>query len=309
MTTAAAAADVAQAYPSRSVRIVSGFPPGGFNDAYARLIGEWLSGRMGQQFIVENRPGAGGNIAAESVARATPDGHTLLLTTSADTWNSTLYTNAKFNLVRDFAPVASLARVTGVLVVHPSVVPQTVPELVAYARNNPGKLTIGSAGVGSSPHMYWELFRNMTGVNMVHVPYRGAGPAMVDLLGGQILIYFSGMVSAGPHIKTGKLKALAVTTAARISVLPDIPAMTEHLPGYEATTFTGISAPRGTPVDNVERLNREIRAGLNDAKIRQRIADLGDMPLVMSVAEFSKLVAGESEKWAKVIRTGNIKAE
>jgi tripartite-type tricarboxylate transporter receptor subunit TctC len=306
---AAAAADLAQSYPSRLVRIVSGFPPGGFNDAYARLIAQWLSEHMGQAFIVENRPGAGGNIAAESVARATPDGYTLLLTTSADAWNSTLYTNAKFNLVRDFTPVGSLARVIGVLVEHPSVSPQTVPELIAYAKSHPGKLTIGSAGIGSSPHMYWELFRSMTGVNMVHVAYRGGGPAMIDLLGGQIFIYFSGMVTAAPHIKTRKLKALAVTTAARVSVLPDVPAMAEHLPGFEATTFTGISAPRGTPADVVERLSREISAGVTDPKFRQRISDLGDTPLAMSHTEFSKLVADESEKWAKVIRAGNIKAE
>ena len=197
----------------------------------------------------------------------------------------------------------------GVLVVHPSVLAQTVPELIAYAKSYPGKLNVASAGIGSSPHIYWELFRSMTGVNMVHVPYRGGGPAVTELLGGQVLVFFGGMTTALPHIKTGKLKALAVTTAARLPVLPDVPAIAEHLPGYEATTFVGVSAPRGTPADIIERLNREISAGVADPKFRQRISDLGDTPLAMSHTEFSKLVADESEKWAKVIRAGNVKAE
>ena len=299
----------AQSYPARPVRIVSGFPPGGISDTYARLIAQWLSERMGQQFIVENRPGAGGNIAAESVARAEPDGYTLLLTTSADAWNSTLYVNNKFNLVRDLAPVAPVSRGPGVLVVHPSLAAQTVPELIAHVKANPGKVTMASAGIGSAPHMFWELFRSQTGVNMVHVPYRGGGPAVTDLLAGQVLSYFGTMASAISHIKAGTLRALAVTAAQRLTVLPDVPAMAETLPGYEASIFVGISAPRATPQDIVERLNREINLGVRDAKLLQRIADLGDQPLAMSVAEFSKLAADEFDKWAKVIRSANIKAE
>jgi tripartite-type tricarboxylate transporter receptor subunit TctC len=299
----------AQSYPARPVRIVSGFPPGGISDTYARLIAQWLSERMGQQFIVENRPGAGGNIAAEAVARAEPDGYTLLLTTSADAWNSTLYVNNKFNLVRDLAPVAPVSRGPGVLVVHPSLAAQTVPELIVYVKDNPGKVTMASAGIGSAPHMFWELFRSRTGVNMVHVPYRGGGPAITDLLAGQVLSYFGTMASAIAHIKAGKLRALAVTSAQRLTVLPDVPAMAEVLPGYEASIFVGISAPRGTPGDTVERLNREINLGVRDAKLLRLIADLGDQPLAMSIAEFSRLAAQESDKWASVIRSANIKAE
>ena len=299
----------AQSYPTRPVRIVSGFPPGGISDTYARLTAQWLSEHMGQQFIVENRPGAGGNIAAESVARTEPDGYTLLLTTSADAWNSTLYVNNKFNLVRDLVPVAPVSRGPGVLVVHPSLAAKTVPELIAHVKDNPGKVTMASAGIGSAPHMFWELFRSRTGVNMVHVPYRGGGPAITDLLAGQVLTYFGTMASAVAHIKAGTLRALAVTAANRLAVLPDVPAMAEILPGYEASIFVGISAPRGTPREIVERLNREINAGVADAKMRQRIADLGDLPLTMSVTEFGKLASDESEKWATVIRTANIKAE
>jgi tripartite-type tricarboxylate transporter receptor subunit TctC len=299
----------AQAYPARPARIVSGFPPGGISDTYARLIAQSLSERFGQQFIVENRPGVGGNIAAESVARAAPDGYTLLLTTSADAWNSTLYVNAKFSLVRDFSPVAPVARGGGVLVVHPSVSAQSVPELIAYAKSNPGKLTIATAGIGSAPHMFWELFRSVTAVDMVHVPYRGGGPAVTDLLGGQVLVYFATMASAVAHIKAGKLRALAVTTATRTPVLPDVPAMAEFLPGFEASIFVGISAPRDTPAEIVERLNREINAGFAEPHLQRRIADLGDTPLAMSTAAFARLVADESEKWAKVIRAANVRAE
>jgi tripartite-type tricarboxylate transporter receptor subunit TctC len=302
-------AALAQAYPMRPPHIVSGFPPGGISDTYARLTAQWLSEHAGQQFIVENRPGAGGNIAAESVARAAPDGYTLLLTTSADAWNSTLYANNKFNLVRDLAPIAPVARGPGVLVVHPSLAAKTVPELIAYAKANPGKVTMASAGIGSAPHMFWELFRSQTGVNMVHVPYRGGGPAITDLIAGQVLCYFGTMASAVEHVKAGKLRALAVTSAKRLPVLPDVSAMAEILPGYEASLFVGISAPRGTPADIIEKLNRDINAGLADAKFKQRIVELGDLPLSMSVAEFTKLAADETEKWGKVIRTANIKAE
>ena len=299
----------AQAYPARPARIVSGFPPGGISDTYARLTAQWLSEHMGQQFIVENRPGAGGNIAAESVARAAPDGYTLLLTTSADAWNTTLYVNNKFNLVRDLVPVAPVARGPGLLVVHPSLPAKTVPELIAHVKDNPGKVTMASAGIGSAPHMFWELFRGRTGVNMVHVPYRGGGPAVTDLIAGQVLAYFGTMASVLEQVKAGKLRALAVTIAARTAVLPEVPAMAEFLPGYEASLFVGISAPHGTPAEIVERLNREITAGVADPKLRQRIVGLGDLPLSMSVAEFGRLAGDETEKWATVIRTANIKAE
>ncbi len=299
----------AQDYPTRPVRIVSGFPPGGISDTYARLIALSLSERLPQQFIVENRPGAGGNIAAESVAKSPPDGYTLLLTTSADAWNSTLYVNGKFNLVRDCAPIAPVSRGAGVLVVHPSVPAKSVPELIAQAKADPGKITMATAGIGSAPHMFWELFRNLTGVNMVHVPYRGGGPAVTDLIGGQVMAYFGTMASVLEQIKAGKLRALAMTTATRNSALPDVPAMAEFLPGYDASIFVGISAPRGTPAEIVEKLNREIKLGFADAKLQKRIADLGDAPMSMSVAEFTKLVADEFEKWAKVIRAANIRAE
>ncbi len=300
---------LAESYPTRPPRIISGFPPGGISDTYARLIAQWLSERLGQQFIVENRTGAGGTIAADLVARATPDGYTLLLTTSADAWNSSLYANAKFNLVRDFTPIASFARGPGVLVTHPSVSAKSVPELIAYVKSNPGKITVASAGIGSAPHMYWELFRSVTGVNMVHVPYRGGGPAVTDLIAGQVLTYFGTMAATLEHIKAGRLRALAVTTATRTTVLPDTPTLAEFLPGYEASIFVGLSAPRNTPIDIVERLNREINTVLADSKSLQRIADLGDVPLSLSTSEFTKLVADETDKWFKVIRAANIKAE
>jgi tripartite-type tricarboxylate transporter receptor subunit TctC len=299
----------AQSYPSRPGRVVTGFPPGGISDTYARLIAQILSERLGQQFIVENRPGAGGNLALESVARAEPDGYTLLLTTSADAWNTTLYANAKAALSRDFTPIATVARGAGVLVVHPSVTAKTVAELIADAKRNPGKITMASAGVGSAPHMFWELFRNLAGVNMVHVPYRGGGPAVTDLLAGQVQAYFGTMASAIAHVKTGKLRALAVTTPSRNSALPDVAAMAEFLPGYDASLFVGLSAPKGTPAEIVERLNREITAGTADAAFRQRVDALGDAPLSMSTAEFAKLVADETEKWAKVIKAANVRAE
>jgi tripartite-type tricarboxylate transporter receptor subunit TctC len=315
LATAAAALPVtlriawAQAYPARPVRIISGFPPGGVNDTYARLIGQWLSERLGQQFIVENRPGAGGNIAAEAVAKSAPDGYTLLLTTSAEAWNATLYDNLKFNFIRDFTPVATMSRGPGLLVVHPSLPQKSVPELIAYAKSNPGKITVASAGIGSVPHMYWELFRSMTGVNMVHVPYRGGGPAVADLLGGQVQVYFGTTSSTIEHVKAGRLRALAVTSATRAPVLPDVPALAEFVPGYEASIYVGIAAPRDTPADIVNTLNRNINLALTDAKMTGRIAELADTPLSLSPAEFAKLVDDETEKWRKVIRAAGIKAE
>jgi tripartite-type tricarboxylate transporter receptor subunit TctC len=288
---------------------MSGFPPGGVNDTYARLIAQWLSERLGQQFIVENRPGAGGTIAAESLARAAPHGYTLLLSTSADAWNATLYDSLKFNYVRDVAAVAPIARAPGVLVVHPSLPAKSVPELIAYAKSNPGKIPVASAGIGSAPHMYWELFRNLTGVDMLHVPYRGGGPAVTDLLGGQVQVYFGTSASSIEHIKAEKLRALAVTTAARVPVLPEIPALAEFLPSYDASIYVGIVAPRSTPTEIISKLNQEINLALANARITRRIAELGDTPLSLSNSEFGKLIADETEKWGKVIRAANIKPE
>jgi tripartite-type tricarboxylate transporter receptor subunit TctC len=299
----------AQTYPARPVRIVSGFPPGGVNDIYARLIGQWLSQRLGRQFFVENRPGAGGNLAAELVVRAAPDGYTLLVTTSADAWNATLYDNLKFNFIRDIAPVATMSRAPGVLVVHPAVAANSVLELIAYAKSNPGQITVASAGVGSAPHMYWELFRSLTGVDMLHVPYRGGGPALADLLGGQVQAYFGTTASTIEYIKAGRLRPLAVTSAMRAALLPETPAMAEFLPSYQASIYVGIAAPRDTAPEIVDKLNREINLGLTGPELTGRIADLGDTPLSLTTSEFAKLIAEETEKWAKVIRATNIKAE
>jgi len=299
----------AQSYPARPARIVSGFPPGGISDTYARLVAQWLSQRLGQQFIVENRPGAGGNIAAEEVAKSPPDGYTLLLTTSADAWNATLYNNLNFNIVRDFAPVATISRGPGVLVVNPSLPVTSVAELIAYAKRNPGKVSVASAGIGSAPHMYWELFRSKTGVDMVHVPYRGGGPAIADLLGGHVQVYFGTTAAAIGSIKAGKLRALGVTTATRLPALPQVPAIAESVPGYEATIYVGIAAPRGTPKAIVETLSRHIVAADADPQIRARIAQLGDSALALSSAAFAKLVAAEAQKWADVIKSAGIRAE
>jgi len=298
-----------QSYPMRPVRIVSGFPPGGVSDLYARLIGQGLSERLGQQFVVENRAGAGGNLAAESVARAAPDGYTLLVATSADAWNATLYDNLKYDFIRDFVPVATISRSPGVLVVHPSVPPKTVPELIAYAKANPGTITVASAGIGSAPHMYWELFRTLTGVDMLHVPYRGGGPALTDMVGGQVQVHFGTLASTIEHIRAGKLRPLAVTTAARAPALPEVPALAEFLPGFEASIYVGVAAPRSIPTEIVDKLNREIKLALADTKILTRIAEVGDIPLSLTPSEFAKLVTNETEKWANVIRASGIKVE
>jgi tripartite-type tricarboxylate transporter receptor subunit TctC len=241
--------------------------------------------------------------------RAAPDGYTLLLATSADAWNTTLYENLKFNFHRDVAPVASLVRGIGVLVVHPSVPARTVSELIAYAKDNPGKITVASAGVGSAPHVYWEMFRTMSGVDMLHVPYRGGGPALTDMLGGQVQVYFATMAASIEYIRSGKLRPLATTGRSRSAALPDIPALAESLPGYEASIYVGIVAPRSTPAAIVDKLNHEINLGLADARMTRRIAELGDAPLVMSPSAFGLLIADETEKWAKVIRAAHIKAE
>ena len=299
----------AQAYPTRPSRIVAGFPPGGITDTYARLIAQWLSEHLGQQFFVENRPGAGGTLAAETVAKSAPDGYIFLLTTSADAWNATLYSNLNFNVLRDFTPVATISRGPGVLVVNPSLAVKSVPELIGYAKSNPGKVTVASAGIGSAPHMYWELFRSVTGVDMVHVPYRGGGPAVTDLLGGQVLVYFGTFASTIENVRAGKLRALAVTSPARATVLPDVPAMAEFLPGYEASIYVGIAAPHDTPAEIVEKLNKTINLAFADKRITQRIAELGDAPLSLSTFDFAKLVVAETEKWRKVIAAGNVRAE
>jgi tripartite-type tricarboxylate transporter receptor subunit TctC len=299
----------AEDYPSRPVRIIAGFPPGGVNDTYGRLMAGWLSDHFGQQFIVENRAGAGGTLADEYVANADGDGYTLLVSTSADAWNATLYTDLKYDFIRDFAPVGTMARSSGVLVVNPSVPAKSVAELIADAKRNPGKITMASAGVGSAPHMYWELFRSMTGVEMVHVPYRGGGPAVADLLGGQVMAYFGTTASSMPHVKSGRLRPLGVTSAVRLPEFPDIPAVAETVPGYEAGIFVGLAAPRRTSAAIVNKLNEALKLAPTDPNIRQRIADIGDTPLPLSPAEFVKVVAAETEKWGKVIREGHIKAE
>jgi len=299
----------AQAYPSRPVRIIAGFPPGGAVDLYARLIAQWLSERLGQQFIVENRPGAGGNLGTELVAKAVPDGHTLLLAFSGDAWNATLYSNLKFNFIRDVEPVGSVARGIGVLLVHPAVPAKSVPELIAYAKNNPGGVSVASGGIGSPPHVYWELFKSMTGVDMLHVPYRGGGPALTDLLGGQVQAYFATMAQAIEHIRTGKVRALAVTGATRVNILPDVPTVGEFVPGYEASTWWGVCAPKRTPAAIISKLGGEINAGLADPGMKARIAELGDMAFATSPVDFARLIADDTEKWGRVVRAANIRAE
>jgi tripartite-type tricarboxylate transporter receptor subunit TctC len=298
----------AQGYPMRPVRIVVGFPAGGISDTYARLIGQWLSERLGQSFIIENRSGAGGNIAAEAVVRAAADGYTLLLTASSDAWSTALYDNLSFNYIRDIVPVASISKGMGVLVVHPSFPARTVPELIAYAKDNPGKITVASDGVGTGPHVFWELFRSMTGLDLVHVPYRGAATVLPDLFSGQVQTYFGYMAPTIEHIRAGKLRPLAVTGATRAEALPDVPTIAEFLPGYDATGWNGIAVPRNTPAAVVAKLSEEINAGLADARIKARIADFGDVPFASSPAEFAQYVVEFTEKWGKVIRAAGIRA-
>jgi len=299
----------AQTYPSQPVRVIVGFAAGRPNDILARLIGQWLSERLGQPFVIENRLGAGSNIATEAVVRAPPDGYTLLLVGSPNAINATLYDKLNFNFVRDIAPVASFIRGALVMVVHPSVPAQTVPEFIAYAKANPGKLSYGSGGVGGITHITPELFKMMTGVNMVHVPYRGVAPALTDLLGGQVQVLFTNPAQTIEYIRAGKLRALAITTATRSEALPDIPTVEEFVPGYEASSIFGFGAPKNTPAEIIDKLNKEINAGLADPKIKARLADLDGTVLVGSPADFGKLIAEETEKWGKVIRAANIKPE
>ena len=300
---------LAQAYPARPVRVVAPFAAGGPADILARLIGQWLSERLGQPFVIENRPGAGGNVGTEVVVRASPDGYMLLLIGSFNTINATLYDKLNFNFIRDIAPVAAIIRQPLVMAVHPSVPAKTVPEFIAHAKANPGKINMASGGIGSTPHVAGELFQMMTGVRMIHVPYRGAGLALVDLLAGQVQVYFVQTVASIKYIRTGQLRPLAVTTATRSEALPDIPTVDEFVPGYEASAWQGIGAPKATPAEIIDKLNKEINAALADPKNKARLANLGGDVLVLSPADFSKLIADETEKWGNLIRTLNIKAE
>jgi tripartite-type tricarboxylate transporter receptor subunit TctC len=299
----------AQAYPTRPVRIIVGFPAGGPGDIVTRLMGQWLSERLGQPFIVENRAGAAGNIGTEAVVRAPADGYTLLLTTVSNAVNATLYDKLSFNFIRDVAPVAGVVRVPNVMEVNPSFPAKTAPEFIAYAKANPTKLNFASGGNGTASHMQFELFKLMSGVSMVHVPYRGSAPALTDLLSGQIQLMFDPVPSSIGHIKAGKLRALAVTTATRSEVLPDLPTLGDFVPGYEGSTWFGIVAPTNTPVEIIEKLNNAINAGLADPKIKARLAEMGGILLAGSPPDFGKLIADETEKWGKVIRAANVKAE
>jgi tripartite-type tricarboxylate transporter receptor subunit TctC len=299
----------AQAYPSRPVRIVVGFTPGGQHDINARLIGHWLSERLGQQFIVDNRPGASGNIAMESVVRSPPDGYTLVTVATSSAINATLFENLPFIFLRDIAPVGTISRNVMVMEVHPSVPVATGLELIAYAKANPNKLNMASPGSGTGPHMASELFKLMTGVRMIHVPYRGSGSMLNDLLSGHVQFGFDALASSIGHIRAGRLRALGVGNATRVEALPDVPSVAEFLPGYEASGWIGLGAPRNTPAEIIDKLNREINAGLADPRIKARIADLGNTPFALSPTEYGKLLADETEKWAKVIRAANIKPE
>jgi tripartite-type tricarboxylate transporter receptor subunit TctC len=297
----------AQAYPTRPVRLIVGFPPGGVADLYARLIGQLLSERLGQPFVVENRPGGGSNIATEAVVRAAPDGYTLLQATSANAWNATLYDNLNFNFIRDIAPVARIYSSGAILVVHPSFPVKSVPGLIAYAKANPGKINMPSGGVGSAQHVYGELFKMMAGVDMLHVPYRGGGPALADLLAGQVPLMFDTFATSIEHVRAGKLRALAVTAATRSELLPDVPTIAEFVPGYDGIGWQGVGAPRNTPVEIIDKLNKEINAGLADPRMKARIADMGGTVMTGSPAEFGAFIAAYTEQWARVINFAGAK--
>ena len=297
----------AQVYPSRPVRLVVGFPAGGTNDIHARLIADWLSKQFVRSFIVENRPGAAGNIGLESVVRAAPDGYTLSVCGSTELRNEILYNDLKFSFMHDTAPVASIMLAMNVLVVHPASSIQSVPELIAAAKANPDAMTVASSGPGSTPHVFWELFRSMTGTRMLHVPYRGGAPALTDLLGQQVQVFFATIADAMEHIKAGRLRALAVTGATRTPALPDVPTIGEFVPGYEAIGWLGVVAPKDIPATIIETLNKAINAGLTDASVKQTIVDWGETVFPSSPAEFGRFIAAENEKWGKVIRAANIK--
>jgi tripartite-type tricarboxylate transporter receptor subunit TctC len=300
---------LAQAYPAKPVRFVVGFAAGGANDILARLFGEWLSERLGQPFIVENRAGASGNIAAEAVAKAAPDGYTLLFVNAPNAINATLYDKLNFNFANDIVPVGGIMRVPNIMEVTPSLSVRTVPEFIAYAKANPEKLNMASAGIGTSIHVSGELFKMMTGIRMAHVPYRGSAPMLTDLMGGQVQVTFDNLPASIEFIRAGRLRPLAVTTATRSEALPDVPSIAQFVPGYEASAWFGIGAPRNTPPDVIALLNRELNAGLTDPKIKAKLADLGGTVIAGSPADFGRLIASEIEKWAKVIKFANIKPE
>jgi tripartite-type tricarboxylate transporter receptor subunit TctC len=299
----------AQTYPTRPVRLIVPFGPAGATDITARLIGQWLSERLGQQFVIDNRPGAGGNIGTEVVVRAAPDGYTLGLFGAANAINATLYDKLNFNFVRDIAPIAPIVRFPYIMVVNPSVPAKTLPQFIAYAKANPGKINMASPGIGSTPHVNGELFKVMTGTNMVHVPYRSAAAAMTDLLSGQVQLYFGTTASSLEYVRTGKLRVLGVTIERRLDALPDIPTVGDFVPGYEASNWYGVGAPKATPAEIVEKLNKEISAGLADPKIEARLADLGGIALTGSPSDFGKLIVEETEKWGKVVKFVGIKAD
>jgi tripartite-type tricarboxylate transporter receptor subunit TctC len=299
----------AQTYPSRPVRIIVGFAAGGPNDILARLIGQWLSERLGQPFVIENRPGAGNNVGTEAVVRAPADGYTLLLCGTPNATNATIYDKLNFNFIRDIAPVAGVIRGTYVMVVNPSVPAKSVPEFIAYAKANPRKVNKAATGTGTGDHIAGELFKMMAGVDLVHVPYRGGGPALTDLIAGQVQVMFPNTVSSIEYIRAGRLRALAVTTVTRSDALPDIPTVGDFVAGYEASNWYGIGAPRNTPVEVIEKLNKETNAGLADPKLKAQLADLGGTVLPGTPADFGKLIADETEKWGKVVKFTGIKAD
>jgi tripartite-type tricarboxylate transporter receptor subunit TctC len=299
----------AQAYPARPVRLVIGYTPGGSADLTARLIGQWLSERLGQSFVVENRPGGGTNIATEAVVRAPPDGYTLLLVAPANAINATLYEKLSFNFLGDVEPVAGLIRFPNVVVVNPAVPVKTIPELIAYAKANPGKLNMASSGNGSTIHMSGELFKMLTGIDMVHVPYRGGAPALTDLIAGQVHVMFDNIPTCAEHVKTGKLRGLAVTSTTRSEVLPDLPTLADFLPGYEASAWYGIAAPKNTPAEIIGKLNKEVNAALADPAVKSRFTELGAILLPGSPADFRKLLADETEKWGKVVEFSGAKVD
>jgi tripartite-type tricarboxylate transporter receptor subunit TctC len=297
----------AQSFPSRPVRLIVGWPPGGAADIVGRLTGQLLSERLGQQFIIENRPGAGGSLAAEAVVKAPPDGYTLLMIGSNHAWNVTLYDKLSFDFVRDIAPVASVVHGVGVLVVHPSFPAKSVPDLIAYAKANPGKINMGSGGVGSPQHVYGELFKMMTGVDMLLVPYRGGAPALTDLLAGQVQVMFDTLITSIEHVRAGRLRPLAVTAATPLEVLPEVPTVGDFVPGYEAASWQGVGAPRNTPVEIIDKLNRATNAGFADPRIKARIADLGYTVFASSPGDFGRFIVAYTEKWAKVIEFSGVK--
>ena len=299
----------AENYPTHPVRLIVGFAPGSTTDTLARLIGQWLSQRLGQQFVIDNRPGAGGNVGAEAVLKSAPDGYTLLMVPPAVAANAALYPHLSFDFIRDAEPVAGVVRVPNVVEVNPAVPIKSIPELIAYAKAHPGKLSFASAGIGTASHLAGQLFNKMTGANLTHIPYRGDGPAMADLVAGQVQVGFATMTASIGFIRAGKLRPLAVTTTERSDVLPDVPTVAQFVPGFEASSWFGVAAPKGTPADIVDLLNRQINAGLADPSIKTRLDDMGGMPLTGSPADFAKLIADETEKWGKIIREAGIKAE